>query len=193
MPKTYSQDKKEKWLEELSGGKSTKQIARESNADERTVKQAIKDIKSKAAAQQALTQMYQEALRNHMNVLNSAIIEILKELELPSPFMPYFDWHNVKSQEALLQFEQENKSKETKTANVEADPFSDRALLAEHLKNSKAWRALIEWQRSLKKHRLACGRLQIQTLKIISEKCDMEEYRPEVKSFRTVTLRRKYR
>jgi len=39
------------------------------------------------------------------------------------------------------------------------DSLSDNALLAEHLRNSKPWRAFADWDRNLKKHRNACGQL----------------------------------
>ena len=176
MPRTYAQARKEKWLQELAQGKSSKQIAKEAGCDERTIKRAVREIRSKSAAQEALTQLYQEALRSHMHGMNAILGAILRDLQLPEPYLTEIAWSQIKSPQSLSHHDREFSEVESRASGAAGDPFSDSALLAEHLRNSKAWRALGDWQRSLKKHRLACGRLQIKTLRILAEKTGIRHY-----------------
>lgn len=170
MPKTYSISKKQEWLAQMAQGKSPKQIASEAKCDERTIKRAVQEIRSKSAAQEALTQLYQEALRNHMDRLNAALDMIIEELRLPEPYLTETTWSQIGPSQSLSQYDKEDGEEEAKVPGGGDNTFSDSALLAEHLRHGKAWRALADWHRSYKKHRIACGRLQIKTLTVLSEK-----------------------
>jgi hypothetical protein len=162
VPKTYASSKKEKWLTQLALGKSPRQVAKASSCDVRTVKRAVLETRTKSAAQEALLELYREALRNHMNGMNVALDGVIEELRLPEVYLPDIAWSQIKS--PLSQYDRKDSEEWSKISESGDDPFSDRALLAEHLRNSKAWRSLANWQRSYLKHRLACGRLQITVL-----------------------------
>lgn len=64
------------------------------------------------------------------------------------------------------------------------DTLSDSTLLAEHLKSTKAWRALADWKRNLEKYRVACGQLQT---KIIETMADTTGLTPAVQVKGNVT------
>lgn len=169
MPKTYPNSKKEKWLVQLAQGKSPGQIASEAHCDERTVKRAIQEIRSRRAAQEALTQLYQEALRDHMNKLNAALDMIIEELHLPDPYLTEIAWSEIKPSRIFSKTDKETGKEEAKVLGQGHDAFSDSALLAEHLRNSKPWRAFADWNRSREKHRNACGQLQKKALSVLLE------------------------
>lgn len=153
----------------LVQGKSSKQVAREFKIDERTVKKAASESQSRRAAQEAMAQLYQEALRGHMNRLNSALDTIIEELQMPEPYVAALAWNMVVlSPNASLEGGEAG-SKGGKSSEQDEDVFSDSALLAEHLRNSKAWRALGDWRRAWGKHYNACGTLQIQSIKLLKE------------------------
>ena len=176
MPRTYPHSEKEKWLEELAQGKSLNQVAEDAHCDVRTIKRAIQEIRSKSAAQEALSTLYREGLRSHMNGMNMALDMILKELRLPEPYLTEIAWSQIRSPQDLSQYDREDSEVEARVSRGGDDPFSSSALLAEHLRNSKAWRAFGNWNRSVKKHRQACGRLQVKTLKVLAEKTGIKAY-----------------
>jgi hypothetical protein len=164
MPKTFPNTRKERWVEQLSQGRSVKQIARSSKCDVRTVKRAIEEIRNKRAAQEALTQLYQQALREHMSKLNETLDMIIEELHLPSPYVTELAWNEV-----TLSLMASSEVEEAKDSEQSDDVLSNSALLAEHLKNSKPWRSFADWNRNLKKHRNACGQLQKKALSVLLE------------------------
>jgi hypothetical protein len=166
MPKKYSKSKKEEWLAELAQGKTTKQVAKNHKIDERTIKRAANELYSRRAAQEAMAQLYQEALRGHMNRLNSALDTIIDELRMPDPYVTELAW-NVIASSRLSSQEVREVGREGRENQRDEDAFSENALLAEHLKNSKAWRALNDWRRTQRKHRNACGTLQIRALELL--------------------------
>jgi hypothetical protein len=168
MPKKYSKSKKEEWLAELAQGKTTKQVAKNHKIDERTIKRAANELYSRRAAQEAMAQLYQEALRGHMNRLNSALDTIIDELRMPDPYVTELAWNVIASSRPMSQ-EVSEVGEKGREKQRDEDVFSDSALLAEHLKNSKAWRALGDWRRSQRKHRTACGTLQIRSLELLKE------------------------
>jgi hypothetical protein len=170
MPKTYPDAKRENWIEQLAQGGSIKKIAKGSHCDPRTVKRAVQEMRSKNAAQEALVQMYQEALRNHMNGMNAALDTVIEELRLPEPFGAEIPWLEIEPSHLDPKYDFTERERVTKRPGVDDDPFSDRALLVEHLRNSKAWRVLSDWHRNYQEHNVACGRLQIKTLTVLVEK-----------------------
>lgn len=174
MPKTYPDLKKEQWLVQLSRGKSPKQIARKEGCDQRTVIRAAQEIRSRHAAQEALTQLYQDALREHMNRLNSALDMVIEDLKLPDPFVTEIAWSHFRIHHTISN--REGESVEEKKLVSAEDSLSDNALLAEHLRNSKPWRVFADWSRNLKKHRNACGQLQEKALSILIKTTGISEY-----------------
>jgi hypothetical protein len=169
MPRKYSKSKKEEWLAELAQGKTTKQIAKDHKIDERTLKRAASELYSRRAAQEAMAQLYQEALRGHMNRLNSALDMIINELQMPKPYVTELAWNTVASSRLSSRGSGEVSEGGRKISKQDEDVFSDTALLAEHLRNSKAWRALGDWRRTQRKHRTSCGMLQIRSIELLKE------------------------
>ncbi len=178
MPKTYANSKKEQWLALLAQGKSPKQVAREAGCDERTIKRAVQEMHGRRAAQEAMTQLYEEALRTHMNKLNSALDVIIEGLRLPDLYSAKIAWTQVPLPDALSQHNGETAQEEAKVPGQTGDAFSDSSLLAEHMKNGKAWRALADWKRSYERHRSACAQLQIRAIGVSFE---MTALRPRSK------------
>jgi hypothetical protein len=167
MPRTYPDSKKEQWLAQLSRGTSPKQIASKSGCDQRTVVRAAQEIRSRRAAQEALTQLYKDALREHMNKLNTTLDTIIDDMRLPDQFMTEIAWLQIATSHTISSPVGETGG-ERVLGNWD-DTLSDNALLAEHLRNSKPWRAFADWDRNLKKHRNACGQLQEKALSVIIE------------------------
>lgn len=170
MPKTYPDSKKKQWLKQLEQGVSLKQIASKAKCDERTVKRAVQELQSSHAAREALTQLYQEALRSHMDKLNEALDIVIEGLNLPDVYSTEMAWSQIAQSQTFSQQDRVTEAKETKVlGHGDDDAFSDNALLAEHLRNGKALRALADWYRIHKKHRAACGQLQIKVFALLSE------------------------
>lgn len=169
MPRTYARAKKEEWLAALAQGKSPKQVANDYKIDERTVKRAASELHSLRAAQEAMTQLYREALRGHVNRLNSALDMIIEELHMPEPYFTELAWHMIASSRLSSRESVEVSEEGRKSIKQAEDVFSDSALLAEHLRNSKAWRVLGDWRRTRSKHRTACGMLQIRSIELLKE------------------------
>ncbi len=169
MPKTFPNARKERWLAQYSQGKTIKQIAAKAECDMRTVKRAIEEMRGRRAAQEAMAQLYREALLSHIDRLNSALDSIIDGLRMPDPYFTELAWTQLCATAVA--------SRETAEAEKDGgdgrergdDVLSYGALLAEHLKNSKAWRALGECNRSLKRHRTACGKLQEQALSLLKQ------------------------
>lgn len=169
MPKTYPDSVKEQWFIQLAQGKSPKKIAHEAHCDERTVKRSIQEIRSRRAAQEALTQLYQEAIRGHMNKLNTALDRIINELRLPDPHQTEIAWVDINTSRIPSNPEREIGEEKIRMFGHGDDTFSEGALLAEHLRNGKAWRAFADWKRNREKYRIACGQLQIKIIEILSD------------------------
>lgn len=177
MPKTYPNSRKEQWLAQLSQGKTVKQIARSAKCDVRTVKRAIEEIRGRHAAQEAMAQLYREAFRGHIDRLNSALDLIIEDLRIPDPYFTELAWREIASSQTASQENKEASEKEVEDTEPVDDVFSERALIAEHLKNSKAWRALGDWNRSLRKHHTACGLFQIRTFEALKELTGLKAYK----------------
>ena len=161
MPKTYSNSRKERWLAQYMQGKTIKQIAAKDKCDVRTVKRAVEEMRGRYAAQEAMMQLYREAFRSHIDRLNSALDLIIEGLLLPDPYFTALGWMKIVLSKTASRESGEVGEDGNNDSEQGDDILSDKALIAEHLKNSKAWRALGDWNRSLKRHRTACGRLQI--------------------------------
>lgn len=174
MPKTYPTSRKERWLAQYSRGKTIKQIASKEKCDVRTVKSAIEEMRGRRAAQEAMSQLYQEAFQGHIDRLNSALDSIIEGLRIPDPYLTELVWHVIASSQKVSQGSGGVRKEESEGSGQ--DVLSDGALLAEHLKNSKAWRALGNWSRSVRKHRTACGRLQIRTFEVLKELTGLKAY-----------------
>ena len=147
MPRTYPNSRKEQWLTELSQGKTIKQIAAKSKCDMRTVKRAIEEMQGRRAAQETMAQLYRDALRGHYDRLNSALDMIIDELRLPDPYFTELAWVEIASLPEALQGSGDLGEVGSEESRQAEDAFSDSALLAEHLKNGKAWKALIDWKK----------------------------------------------
>lgn len=155
MPRTYSDSEKKNWLAKLAQGKSIKQVAKEYKVDERTVKRSANELYSRNAAQEALTQLYQEAIRDHMNNLKAALDSIINELRLPDPHQTEIAWSDMNESGIVS-----NSKKDSGELRDLDDALSNSNLLTEHLRNGKAWRKFLDWKRNLEKYRIACGNLQ---------------------------------
>ena len=103
MPKTYPNSRKEKWLNELSQGKTIKQIAAKHKVDMRTVKQGIEDVQGRHAAQETKAQIFRDALRGHYDRLNSALGMIIDELRLPEPYFTEMAWSEILVHQEILE------------------------------------------------------------------------------------------
>ena len=175
MPKTYSNSRKERWLVQYSQGKTIKQIASKDKCDTRTVKSAIEQMRSRRAAQEAMAELYREALRGHIDRLNSVLDSIIEGLRIPDPYFTELAWHVIASSQEVSQ--ESGEAGEEGSEGSGQDVLSDGALLAEHLKNSKAWRAQGDWNRSLGRHRTACGLLQIRTFEALKELTGLKAFK----------------
>ncbi len=169
MPRTYPNSRKERWLAQYTQGKTVKQIAVKAKCDMRTVKRAIEEMRGRSAAQEAMAQLYREALRGHIDRLNSALDLIIEGLRIQVPYFTELAWTEIASSTKASQGSGEAREEGSEGSEPGDDVLSDGALLAEHLKNSKAWRALGDWNRSFGRHRAACGRLQIRALEVLKE------------------------
>jgi hypothetical protein len=174
MPKTYPNSRKEQWLIELSQGRTIKQIAKKSTCDMRTVKRGIEEMQGRRAAQETVAQIYRDALRGHYDRLNSALDMTIDELRLPDPYFTELAWVEIVSLPEVSQDSVDPREVGSEEIRQAEDAFSDGTLLSEHLKNGKAWKALIDWRRSQKKHRAACGRLQIRSLELLKKKTGLK-------------------
>lgn len=185
MPKTYPNSRKEQWLLEFSQGRTIKQIAVKSNCDMRTVKRAIEEMQSRHAAQETMAQLYRDALRGHFERLNSALDMIINDLRLPDTYFTELAWVELASRPETLQSGVDLRETGREETGQAEDPFLDGALLSEHLKNGKAWKALIDWRRTQKRHRAACGMLQIRCLELLKMKTGLRarEERKAAKPF----------
>ena len=166
MPKTFSNSKKEQWLEQYSQGRTEKQIAHSSKCDIRTVKRAIEETRGRRAAQEALTQLYQEAIRDHMKKLNMALDRIINELSLPDPKDTEIAWLDINTSQNPLH--PQGEVEKLRMFGHEDDILSEGTLLAEHLRNGKAWRVYADWKRNQEKYRIACIQLQLKIVEIMS-------------------------
>ena len=175
MPKIYSNSRKEKWLTQYMQGKTIKQIAK-GNCDVRTVKRAIEELQGRHAAQEAMTQLYREAFRGHIDRLNSALDLIIENLQLPDLYFTALGWTNIILSGSASQESGEVGGEGGNDSEQDEDVLSDTALIAEHLKNSKAWRALGDWNRSLRRHRTACGGLQIRSFEVLTKSTSLNTY-----------------
>lgn len=176
MPKTYSNSRKEKWLAQFMQGKTIKQIAAKDKCDVRTVKRAIEELQGRHAAQEAMTQLYREAFRGHIDRLNSALDLIIEGLQLPAHYFTALGWIYIVLSGSVSQESGEVGGEGGNDSEQNEDVLSDKALIAEHLKNSKAWRALGDWNRSLRRHRTACGGLQIRSFEVLKRLTGLNTY-----------------
>jgi hypothetical protein len=142
----------------------------------RTVKKAIEDMRGRLAAQEAMAQLYRDAFHGHIDQLNSALDSIIEGLRIPGPYFSELAWKEITVSKAASQENKEAGEKGVKNTEQIDDVFSERALIAEHLKNSKAWRALSDWTRSLRKHRTACGLLQMRSFEVLKELTGLNAY-----------------
>ncbi len=169
MPRTYPNSRKERWLAQYSQGRTVKQIAVKDKCDTRTVKSAIEQMRGRRAAQEAMAELYREALRGHIDRLNSALDSIIGGLHIPDPYFTELAWTEIASSRKASQESGEAGEEGSEGSEQDEDVLSDGALLAEHLKNSKAWRALGDWNRSFRRHRTACGMLQMRSLDLLKK------------------------
>ena len=169
MPKTYQNSRKERWLAQYSQGKTVKQIAVKDKCDVRTVKRAIEEMRGRRAAQETMAQLYREALRSHFDRLNSALDLIIEGLHIPALYFTALAWTEIVSSQTASQKSGEAGEEGGEGSEQREDVLSDGTLLAEHLKNSKAWRALGNWNRSFRRHRTACGMLQMRSLDLLKK------------------------
>jgi hypothetical protein len=176
MPRTYPTSRKERWLAQYSQGKTIKQIASKDKCDTRTVKKAIEDMRGRRAAQETMAQLYREALRGHFDRLNSTLDSIIEGLRIPDPYFTVLKWTNIVLSKTASQESGEVREEGSQGSEQGDDVLSDSALIAEHLKNSKAWKALGDWNRGLRKHRTACGMLQMRSLELLKELTGLNAY-----------------
>ena len=173
LEEIYAQDLPEstrkKWLELSAEGDTAKQIAKKYHCDARTVKAALEGERSSQAGQEALTQLYKDALHKHMNGLNASLEGVIAELRVPEPFVTEISISQSKSQRCKTSSDFDSVYRNGNPVEGEDDPLSDNALLAEHLKNSRPARELAEWRRSINKHQNACGQLYDKAVSVLKE------------------------
>ena len=176
MPKTFPNSRKELWLSQHEQGKTIKQIATKAKCDMRTVKRAIEEMRGRHAAQEVMTQLYREAFRGHIDRLNSALDLIIEGLLLPDPYFTALGWANIALSGSASQESGKIGEERSNDSEQGDDVLSDKVLIAEHLKNSKAWRALGDWTRSLRRHRTACGKLQMRSFEVLMQLTGLNTY-----------------
>ncbi len=169
MPKSYPNSRKEQWFRELSQGKTIKQIAVKHKVDMRTVKRGIEDVQGRHTAQETKAQIFRDALRGHYDHLNSALGMIINELRLPEPYFTEMAWVEILTHQRVSQGSETPQEMVGEENTQDEDDFSDGALLAEHSKDGKIWKAVIDGRRSLKRHHTACGNLQIRSLELLEK------------------------
>lgn len=173
MPRKFSINDKDRWLEEYEAGRAQSSIANESNCDIRTVKRGIEEARRGRDAQAARVDILKQAVSKHQERLMDRLGGILSDLTVPPHDWAVLSWCGTR--ESILSENNLNREDSRRNEASEGLQGSDahvdivEAMLKQHLKNDKLWRALARREKAYASHRLARIALQRKVVNLLEE------------------------
>lgn len=143
MPKTVPNVTRRQWLELYDGGVSYAKIAKKENKDIKTVRAGIEAARREQWVNLAQAEMYKHALYKHQTLLVEAISDLLSALVVPDPET------RAEIRGAISGGTVSYTPEEGLVIALDVESKPEWALLREHLKRHKLWKALTTWKEGL--------------------------------------------
>jgi len=143
MPKVIPIEEKRDWLRQHDGGKSIATIAENTGRDKRTIEKGIEQARYERTVRTAKEEIVKEALLNHQQQLLKGVDSVVSALQLP------LDTLNIELPIQLTEASITFQPDKGLVLDLHIENTVRGEMLWEHLKRSRAMRALRSWKKAM--------------------------------------------